>query len=536
MAPKKKKNNNKHRQEEELEEDNNIISSSLSSSTINKQKFQQKEKTNNNIKLEKKKNKEEKLNNIDINNIFNNIPYFLHGSEDSKDLDKLYMFIGRNSLPSHEKCCHFCNSNNDKENDTELENKEIKEDRNLFEIENNYVIKVFKGLIDEVNNGLFTTYHLHQQVNWNVNNLQNNNDNSLQKSLQDNCPIKSKINRIIPMKAIVTIQHLFIQLRKITLFRNDIINLIKKNDFNERIIYLKNKINFTKNINEINNEINIEMLKYLIFRLGQTNYLIKGNEIFTKKELINLDFNLQNILNRFKDIKDKNILQNEKIKSLNILDNYLQEFLNLIDGVKSIKLKNNLEMLICNNLNNNLFQLQCNYIVMRQKLYSGQVLYYMFNFGDLEDNNTLQKINCNWPIDDLNILNEYKLNLLKNIENKIFVNVFLDNDNEELYIHLQPNNKFNFCEFNKIFRYLAKEFLEIENAKQLQYLNQEIAIISSKKGKELKPFKSLNFDLYYHLFVLDFEKKTFKIGALRSTVTNLLIPQHCIQEIYNENK
>jgi len=71
---------------------------------------------------------------------------YIHGSEDSIDVDVYYVF---DDLPDFKFCQEFCA---DKE-----------ENRNIITIRDGVVNQCFKGTVDEVNNGLFQTYHLHKQ-------------------------------------------------------------------------------------------------------------------------------------------------------------------------------------------------------------------------------------------------------------------------------------------------------------------------------------------------------------------------------------
>jgi len=71
---------------------------------------------------------------------------YIHGSEDSIDIDVFYVF---NELPDFKFCQEFCSNK--------------KENRNIITICNGVVDQCFKGTADEVNNGLYYTYHLHKQ-------------------------------------------------------------------------------------------------------------------------------------------------------------------------------------------------------------------------------------------------------------------------------------------------------------------------------------------------------------------------------------
>ena len=71
------------------------------------------------------------------------IARYIHGSENSTDLDVIYVV---DELPSLQECKTFCS---DKD-----------ENRNLITVENGIVTSVYKGTPDEVNNSLLRTYNL----------------------------------------------------------------------------------------------------------------------------------------------------------------------------------------------------------------------------------------------------------------------------------------------------------------------------------------------------------------------------------------
>lgn len=72
---------------------------------------------------------------------------YIHGSADSVDLDTVYVFEEMPALP---QCQQFCQSSTG-------------ENRNIIVIRDGIVADCFKGLPDEVNNALYTTYPLHAQ-------------------------------------------------------------------------------------------------------------------------------------------------------------------------------------------------------------------------------------------------------------------------------------------------------------------------------------------------------------------------------------
>jgi hypothetical protein len=73
---------------------------------------------------------------------------YTHGSHDSIDKDVYYVF---NSLPAYNDCHRFCS-------------EDPTENRNIIVITDGVVSDCFKGTPDEINNGLYQTYHLHDQI------------------------------------------------------------------------------------------------------------------------------------------------------------------------------------------------------------------------------------------------------------------------------------------------------------------------------------------------------------------------------------
>lgn len=74
--------------------------------------------------------KEEKLEMSEDFSVYKWISWFTHGSQDSTDVDRLYLFP---TLPSRNFCLHFYH-----------EGKEKGEDRNIFVIKDGYVYDCFK--------------------------------------------------------------------------------------------------------------------------------------------------------------------------------------------------------------------------------------------------------------------------------------------------------------------------------------------------------------------------------------------------------
>lgn len=101
------------------------------------------------------------------------IASFRHGSEDSRDADVLYQV---SSWPSRNEIQRFCSGSG-------------QQDRNLFCVTDGAVSRCWKGLPDEVNNALFTTYHLHCQ--------------------EYMLPIKAKVMRSVVGRVVVSLRSMY---------------------------------------------------------------------------------------------------------------------------------------------------------------------------------------------------------------------------------------------------------------------------------------------------------------------------------------
>jgi hypothetical protein len=231
----------------------------------------------------------------DDSSIDDQIKSFVHGSKDSSDIDRLYMFPG-NTLPPHKQCVEFIHASGT-------------EDRNLFVIDTipgnsdtstGYIHKCHKGSADELNNGFFTTYHLHEQKN--------------------PLPICGKINRCVVLKCCTTLLNLLVKIRR-TSVRDSVVKALQGYDFDLRRQCLS-CVNFTA----LQGQLNPDDIKFCAFRLGQTIALMNGIELFTKKD----------ISDHFPDLRP--LLYREE-QNLETIEKYKNEFLDGMKGVRAIKSK-----------------------------------------------------------------------------------------------------------------------------------------------------------------------------------------------------
>lgn len=206
---------------------------------------------------------------------------YIHGSEDSIDLDVYYVF---DKLPEFKYCQQFCSDKN--------------ENRNIIVIKNGVVINCFKGTIDEVNNGLYYTYNLHEQ--------------------EYPLLINKLLKRDILIKDIRVLRGLLSYLSR-TQYREEIKQALK-GGWLERINILEN-INWN-NIKEFNKRFNKQdIYKVCAFQLGQSLGLHEGVELYTKNSISNQYPKLRKYLYREKS-------------DLNNLLKYMNIFLEIIKRFK----------------------------------------------------------------------------------------------------------------------------------------------------------------------------------------------------------
>lgn len=174
---------------------------------------------------------------------------FIHGSEDSTDIDVLYVF---DKLPETiQECKDFCSA-------------DPSENRNIIVIKDGIVVDCLKGTPDEVNNSLLRTYSLHEQ--------------------QYPLPITREVKRDVTIKVIRAIRIILSHLSR-SQERKKVKHALA-NGFKERIEILKNlglsTIDYKMLEPKTNRE---EVLKTIAFQLGQTMALIYGIELYTKSEV-----------------------------------------------------------------------------------------------------------------------------------------------------------------------------------------------------------------------------------------------------------
>jgi len=207
---------------------------------------------------------------------------YTHGSEDSLDNDVYYVF---DSLPSYRECQKFCSEDPD-------------ENRNIIVVNDGVVVDCFKGTPDEVNNGLFHTYSLHQQEHPLI----------INKLLERDVLIKS-----------IRVVRCFLSHFSRTTYRDIVKSALKSYDWSFRLgvfsqLNLIGLENYGKNRNPK------DILKTFAFQIGQNLQLFENNEIYTKKEANALYPRLRGFLYR-EPMTDMEPLQSNKDVLYYILKN-----------------------------------------------------------------------------------------------------------------------------------------------------------------------------------------------------------------------
>lgn len=180
-----------------------------------------------------------------------NLCRYIHGSEDSVDLDVVYVF---NELPERQQCTEFC-----------LADKN--ENRNIITIVDGIVTGCYIGTCDEINNALIDTYKLHTQ----------------------NCPllINRRVERDVLFKLIRVIRGILSLLSR-TEYRKEVKSALRGN-LTKRLSCLENIKLSSVDFNDIGkHRCKADVLKIIAFQLGQANALVSGIECYTKASISNV--------------------------------------------------------------------------------------------------------------------------------------------------------------------------------------------------------------------------------------------------------
>lgn len=174
---------------------------------------------------------------------------YIHGSEDSTDIDVFYVF---DKLPDTiQECKTFCCA-------------DPNENRNIIVINDGVVTDCYKGTPDEVNNALLRTYDLHDQ--------------------QYPLLVTREVKRDMTIKIIRSIRIILSHISRCS-FRQYVKQALSSG-FKKKLLTLYTinfeRIDFAKLNPKMSRE---DILKVIAFQMGQTMALIHGAELYTKKEI-----------------------------------------------------------------------------------------------------------------------------------------------------------------------------------------------------------------------------------------------------------
>lgn len=154
---------------------------------------------------------------------------------------------------------------------------------------------VYKGTVDECNNSILATYHLHKQ--------------------DFECPVEKPLPRSYSLKMMRTIRGLLSYFSR-TDYREEVKIALRSSSMDKKIKVLE-KIKISS-VSDFGKNSIIEVYKFLAFQLGQTYALLKDNvELFTKNEVGTYYPELKVYLDRIESDSDKiEIFWNEFIQFL----------------------------------------------------------------------------------------------------------------------------------------------------------------------------------------------------------------------------
>lgn len=211
---------------------------------------------------------------------------YIHGSEDSLDLDVIYIF---DDMPLFKECQNFCSD--------KIEN------RNIAIVKNGIIVDCYKGTIDELNNGLYYTYNLHEQD-------------------YDN-PIEHLVERDVLIKVVRVLRCLLSHCSR-TKYREEVKRTLKSSSWKERISLL-NSIDFRSIDNYDKSTSKVDTYKIFAFQLGQLIGLTEDIELYTKSS----------ISSQYKELEK--YLYREKNSNIDDLINYIKKFIEIITSYDVIE-------------------------------------------------------------------------------------------------------------------------------------------------------------------------------------------------------
>jgi hypothetical protein len=207
------------------------------------------------------------------------LPFVIHGSEDSVDRDVIYLI---EEMPKNKQLVHeFVNEDTQKEN------------RNLAVIDYNegIIVDCYKGTPDAINNQIIDTFHLHKQI-------------------MEECPVRIRITRNVPLKVTRSIRqligfvaqvlhHLPVDSHIYGKYHNPIKIALKSKNFTSRLECL-GSIDF---IEVFEDNIDIKIFKSLAFQFAQTKAMLENDlELYSKKTVAQYDTRLEPVMYRREEV------------------------------------------------------------------------------------------------------------------------------------------------------------------------------------------------------------------------------------------
>lgn len=219
---------------------------------------------------------------------------YIHGSADSIDLDTVYVF---EEMPSFLQCQHFCQSH-------------TSENKNIIVIGDGIVVDSFKGLPDEVNNALYTTYPLHAQ--------------------EYPLLVNRMVSRDVFLKDITVTRKLLSSLTRTNL--RPVIKDALRGNWQCRLSALRSLALSEIRFMQSDDGFPLELRKMFAFQLGQAIGLHQGKELYTKADISAVFPNLHPYLYR-EDVPIEN-LQSALSDYCEILES--EKTIDSLDGLTSV--------------------------------------------------------------------------------------------------------------------------------------------------------------------------------------------------------
>jgi hypothetical protein len=212
------------------------------------------------------------------------LPYVIHGSEDSIDRDVIYLI---NAMPKNKNLVHeFVNE------DTKRENRNLA----VLDEELGVIVDCYKGTPDAINNQIADTFHLHVQM-------------------MKECPVRVRITRNVPLKVTRSIRQLIGFVAQVLhhfptdsalygQYHGPIKTALKSKNFMARLECLST-LDYVHIFKE---NIDIKIFKSLGFQFAQTKAMLENNlELYSKKTVSEYDTRLEPVMYRREDIITKSL-------------------------------------------------------------------------------------------------------------------------------------------------------------------------------------------------------------------------------------